>query len=133
MTQTLIVTVGTLEEVESRTRDAMAQARSDDGSGQNAPRRLTFADTDELGRVFSPRAIDLLRAIVRDEPESMRAAARLVDRDIRDVSRNLEQLAEYDIVEFVDEGRSKRPVVPYDEIQIDLGLPQGPGEEPATA
>jgi predicted transcriptional regulator len=122
MTRTLLVTVGTLDEVESRTREAMDRALSGGGPDEDAARRLTFEDTDELARVFSPRAIDLLRAIVREEPDSMRAAARLVDRDIKDVSRNLERLAEYDVVEFVEEGRSKRPVVPYDDIRIDLGL-----------
>lgn len=122
MSNTLIVTVGTLDDVESRSREAMAQALSGDHSDENAPRRLTFEDTDELARVFSPRSIDLLRALVREEPGSMREAARLVDRDIKSVSRNLEQLAEYDVVEFVEEGQSKRPVVPYDDIRIDLGL-----------
>mgnify|MGYP000477663795 CR=1 FL=1 len=38
------------------------------------------------------------------------------------VSRNLERLAEYGIVEFVDEGRSKRPVVPFDDIEVRLPL-----------
>lgn len=122
MSNTLIVTVGTLDDVESRSREAMAQALSGDHPDEDAPRRLTFEDTNELARVFSPRSIDLLRALVREEPDSMREAARLVDRDIKSVSRNLEKLAEYDVVEFVEEGRSKRPVVPYDDIRIDLGL-----------
>jgi predicted transcriptional regulator len=122
MTRTLLVTVGTLDGVETRTREAMNRALSEEAPDEDVPQRLTFEDTDELARVFSPRSIDLLRAIVRGEPDSMRAAARLVDRDIKDVSRNLERLAAYDVVEFVEEGRSKRPVVPYDQICIDLAL-----------
>lgn len=122
MSKTLIVTVGTLDDVEARSREAMAKALSEEEPSEEAPRRLTFEDTDELARVFSPRSIDLLRTLVREKPGSMREAARLVDRDIKSVARNLEQLTRYDIVEFVEDGQAKRPVVPYDDIQINLGL-----------
>jgi len=119
---TLIITVDSLANVEARSRDAFAKALDGEMPEEDAERRLSFADTDEFSRVLSPRAIDLLRTIARDEPESMREAARLVERDIKDVSRNLERLAEYGIVEFVEEGRSKRPVVPFDDIEVRLPL-----------
>ncbi|UIP00426.1 transcriptional regulator [Halobaculum sp. CBA1158] len=132
---TLIVTVGSLADVETRSHDAMERALSGDELNGDAPRRITFETADELVRVFSPRAIELLRTIASEEPGSMREAARLVDRDIKDVSRNLDRLAEYDVIEFVEEGRSKRPVVPYDDIRIDLGLRDRDGStgEPAGA
>ncbi|QZP36817.1 transcriptional regulator [Halobaculum magnesiiphilum] len=132
---TLIVTVGSLADVEARSRDAMERALSGDEPSADAPRRITFETADELARVFSPRAIELLRTIASEEPGSMREAARLVGRDIKDVSRNLDRLAEYDVIEFVEEGRSKRPVVPYDDIRIDLGLRDHDGStsEPAGA
>lgn len=120
--QTLVVTVGSLDDVEERAQTAIAQALADDSPTEEGPRRITFESTDELGRVFSPRAIDLIRTVAREEPESMREAARLVDRDIKDVSRNLARLEEYDVIQYEEDGQSKRPVVPYDDIQIDLGL-----------
>lgn len=119
---TLIITVDSLTEVETRSRDAFAQALDGGLPDEDATRRLSFADTDEFSRVLSPRAIDLLRTLAREEPASMREAARLVERDIKDVSRNLERLAEYGIVEFTEEGRAKRPVVPFDDIEIRLPL-----------
>ncbi|WP_049947923.1 HVO_A0114 family putative DNA-binding protein [Candidatus Halobonum tyrrellensis] len=122
---TLIVTVESLADVEARTRDAFDKALSGDVPDEDAPHRLSFGDTDEMAVVFSPRAIDLLRTVAREEPASMREAARMVDRDIKDVSRNLDQLAEYGVVEFVEEGRAKRPVVPFDDIEIRLPLRAG--------
>lgn len=119
---TLIVTVESLGTVKRRTADAFEQARDGDVPEQDAPRRVSFETTDQLMQVFTPRAIDLLQAIAREEPGSMREAARSVDRDIKQVSANLERLAEYGVVELVDEGRAKRPVVPYDEIDIRLPL-----------
>ncbi|ERJ07393.1 Helix-turn-helix domain protein [Halorhabdus tiamatea SARL4B] len=119
---TLIVTVESIGTVQQRTRDAFEQALDDDTPAEDAPRRLSFETTDQLGQVFTPRAIDLLQAIAEGEPVSIREAARLVDRDIKQVSENLERLKEYGVVELVDEGRAKRPVVPYDEIDIQLPL-----------
>ena len=134
MTQTtLIVTVESLGTVKRRTADAFEQALDGDVSEKDAPRRISFETTDQLLQVFTPRAIDLVQAIAQEEPESMREAARLVDRDIKQVSENLGRLAEYDVVEFVDDGRAKRPVVPYDEIDIQLPLREGVKTDAAPA
>lgn len=119
---TLIVTVESLGAVQRRTASAFDQARADDHPTDDAPRRLSFETTDQLGTVFTPRAIDLLRAIAQEGPESIRETARLVDRDIKQVSANLHRLEDYGVVEFIQEGRAKRPIVPYDEIDIRLPL-----------
>jgi len=123
MTQnTLIVTVESISAVKQRTAEAFERALDDGVPDEDAPRRLSFENTDQLAQVLTPRAIDLLQAIAQQGPASIREATRLVDRDIKQVSENLERLEEYGIVEFVDEGRAKRPVVPYDEIDIQLPL-----------
>ena len=130
--KTLIVTVESLESVEARTDDALERALAGDVPDEDAPRRLSFETTDQLNRVFSPRAIELLQAIAQEEPASMREAARLVERDIKQVSENLERLEEYAVIEFVEEGRAKRPVVPYDEIDIRLPLRHTPTRDSAA-
>lgn len=123
MTQkTLIVTVESISAVQQRTAEAFEQALDDGVPNEETPRRLSFETTDQLAQVFTPRAIDLLQAIAQKEPASIRETTRLVDRDIKQVSENLDRLEEYGIVEFIDEGRAKRPVVPYDEIDIQLPL-----------
>ena len=130
---TLIVTVESIGEVQHRTAEAFEEALSDDSSTTDAPRRLSFETTDQLAQVFTPRAIDLLQVIAQDEPASIREAARLVNRDIKQVSANLERLEEYSVVEFEDEGRAKRPVVAYDEIDIQLPLRRSPDTDVASA
>ncbi|RJX47871.1 HVO_A0114 family putative DNA-binding protein [Halonotius pteroides] len=130
---TLIVTVESIGETQHRTAEAFEQALSDERPADDAPRRLSFETTDQLAQVFTPRAIDLLQVIAQDEPASIREAARLVDRDIKQVSENLERLEEYGVVEFEDEGRAKRPVVKYDEIDIQLPLRQRAETDTAPA
>lgn len=128
----LIVSVESLPAVRKRTDDALERALAGDVPESDAPRRLSFETTDQLARVFSPRAIDLLRSVARNEPASMREAARLVDRDIKQVSENLERLSRYGVVEFREDGRAKRPVVPYDEIDIRLPLRDESGNSDAV-
>ena len=108
---TLIVTVEWIGAVQQHTTDAFEQALGDNTPDEHSPRRLRFATTDQLAHVFTPRAIDLLQAIAQEEPASTREAACLVDRDIRQVSENLERLEEHGIVEFLNEGCAKRPIV----------------------
>jgi predicted transcriptional regulator len=72
--------------------------------------------------LLSPTNLSLLRAIREHEPESMRAAATLVDRDFKDVHRNLTELEALNVIEFEQEGRSKRPIVRFDEIDIAVSL-----------
>lgn len=83
---------------------------------------LSLPDEEALHRLFSPRNLELLRVIGGEGPASMREAARLVDRDIKEVSRNLNDLADMGVIEFVQEGRSKRPVVQYDNIEVTVPL-----------
>jgi len=52
----------------------------------------------------------------------MREAADLVGRDFKEVHRNLTELAALNVIELHEDGRSKRPVVRFDEIDIELSL-----------
>jgi predicted transcriptional regulator len=66
-------------------------------------------------------------------PESIRALAGRLDRDVHDVHDDLHLLAEYGIVHFEEDGRAKKPYVPYDtvRIEVEFGLPRG--EESAAS
>ena len=95
---------------------------------------LSIEDLETFGRIFRSTNLELLEAIVEHEPESIRELARLVDRNPPEVLENVNELTDYGLVELKEEGRAKRPVVWYDEIDVDLPLtrPSG-GENPASA
>ncbi|WP_049948005.1 HVO_A0114 family putative DNA-binding protein [Candidatus Halobonum tyrrellensis] len=92
------------------------------GEQPEHPHSLSVPDLEALEDIFTERNLELVRAIRHHEPESMRAAARLVDRDIKNVSTALNRLAELGLVEIEQDGRSKRPVVTYDDIRIEINL-----------
>lgn len=119
-TTTLTVRTGSGEQTRAETRQRV-QALED---GDPVPPRhvLVLADEDDLQRLLSPANLALLRSIRRHEPASMRAAAELVDRDFKEVHRNLTELEQLNVIEFEEAGRAKRPVVRFDEIDIEVSL-----------
>lgn len=94
----------------------------EDGEDIDDRHVLVLEDEAELHRLLRPKNLELLRAVREYEPGSMREAADLVDRDIKDVHRNLEELESLNVVSLETEGRSKRPVVRFDELDIEVSL-----------
>lgn len=101
--------------------------------GEDVPAQegaLVVDDLETLGRIFRPTNLELLDAILQHEPESIRALARAVDRNPPEVLDNINELVNYGLVELEAHGRSKRPVLWYDDIAIDI--PLGPRGGPGT-
>lgn len=88
----------------------------------------TFHDSDQLHQVTRPKNLELLRTIAREKPAGIRETARLVGRDVRQVHRNLTELEELGLIDFEEEGQSKRPIVWYDTIEVDLPLLDSDGD-----
>lgn len=121
--RTLHVYVGEANRLREQTKEMLRAAEADDEPEDVGHTHvLNFESESELTRLLSPANLALLRAIRQHEPESMRAAAAIVDRDFKEVHRNLTELAELGVIELVDDGRSKRPVTQYDDIEVHYSL-----------
>ncbi|WP_243700368.1 HVO_A0114 family putative DNA-binding protein [Halorussus pelagicus] len=83
---------------------------------------LSLPDEEALDRVLNPKNLALLRATLNDEPASVRELARAVERDVKNVSTAVNELAELGVLELEQDGRAKRPVVWYDEIEVRYSL-----------
>jgi len=83
---------------------------------------LSLESLTTFGRVFRPTNLELLEAIVDHEPGSIRELARVVDRHPPEVLENVDELADYGLLELEAEGSAKRPVVWYDEIDVDIPI-----------
>ncbi|ELY41282.1 hypothetical protein C497_00920 [Halalkalicoccus jeotgali B3] len=79
--------------------------------------------------------MELLEKVMQHPPESIRALADRLDRDVHDVHNDLHLLAEYGIIHFEEDGRAKKPYVPYSTvwIEVEFGLRRGEGSESATS
>ncbi len=131
MTRTLHVRIQSGDRSDLEERLAAIDAGEDVEPGEPT---LSIEDLETFGRVFRSTNLELLEAIVEHEPESIRELARIVDRNPPEVLENVNELADYGLVELKEEGRSKRPVVWYDEIDVDLPLTTSSGGgKPASA
>lgn len=117
----LKVTVGERARLDQETRRRIEAAQEGEALDDARP-VLNFESYTELSRLLSPKNLELLEAIAENEPESIRAAADLVDRDYKQVHRNLTELEDIGVIRLEGEGNGKprQPVLAYDGLEIDI-------------
>lgn len=86
--------------------------------------RHGFHDTlvlarERAGDVFHERRLEILDHLADHEPRSVRALADELDYDKGVVSRDLQRLAELDVVEYVDAGRAKAPRLKHRHVAVE--------------
>jgi len=122
---TLKVTIGERDRLNQRTRSRIKAAQEgEDQDLDDAQPILDFGSYTELSRLLSPKNLELLEVISKHEPESIREAAELVDRDYKQVHRNLSELDDIGVIEFKADGSgtAKKPKLKYDGLEIDISF-----------
>ncbi len=117
---TLRVTVESFDEMRKDTHE-MAEAVAE---GDAPPATVSFATIGELRKILTPRRVELLQTLMQIDgaAESITALADALDRDYRAVHDDVTRLADYGLVFIVEDGRSKRPYLPYEHIHLDVDL-----------
>lgn len=90
----------------------------EDGESVDQPTTITFPDEKLLAETFNEQTYTLLNVIRDEAPSSIRETARLVERDKKNVHEELTTLEALGVIRFEQEGQSKRPIVPYDDLII---------------
>ena len=118
---TLKITVGERNRIDQRTRSRIEAAQEGEDLDDAQP-VLNFGSYAELSRLLSPKNLELLEAISEHEPGSIRAAADTVNRDYKQVHRNLSELEDIGVIEFEGggSGQAKKPKLAYDGLEIDI-------------
>lgn len=118
---TLKVTVGDRDRLDKQTRHRLEAAQTGEEL-EDAQPVLNFETYADLSRLLRPTNIELLGAIADQAPASIREAADLVDRDYKQVHRNLSELEDIGVIEFEGggSGQAKQPVLAYDGLEIDI-------------
>lgn len=118
---TLRITAKPFEESKEATLDAIERWEE----GEEVPHVVNFQDASRLQRILTPRRLELVRSLMGERADSIRALADRLERDVRQVHDDLQLLSEYRIVHFTEVGGAKQPFVPYEtvQIQVELGEP----------
>jgi predicted transcriptional regulator len=127
---TLVVTVKSSSEFHDGVTDGIEALER--GDTVDSTPTLSFTSYDDLMETLTPRVLDLIEAIRQEEPASINETARVVDRDVKNVHEELSRLAQLGIVFFEEDGQSKRPVVWFEELIINLPFDPEAGDT-ATA
>ena len=120
---TLCITSKPFEEHKESTLDRAERWEQ----GEEVPHVVNFQDASRLQRVLTPRRLELVRSLLDEPAESIRDLADRLDRDVRQVHDDLGVLSEYRIVHFREEGRAKKPHIPYDTVKIEVELSKSLG------
>jgi predicted transcriptional regulator len=115
---TLRITSTPYEEHKAEALDRIEQWED----GAEVPHVVNFQDASRLQRVLTPRRLELIRSLLDDPADSIRALADRLDRDVRQVHDDLGLLSEYRIVHFREDGGAKQPHIPYDTISMEVTL-----------
>jgi len=122
---TLHITVGDRAQRREDTLQFIQTAEADELDESDERAVLQFGTYDDLVDSLTPLRLDLIQAIAKERPSSMREAARLVDRDVSDVHADLKQLEVLGILELKEggSGGAIQPVVPFDKIEMHIDYP----------
>jgi predicted transcriptional regulator len=122
---TLKITFGEAEEHREEARERLRRAEageSGEAIEQDVRFILNFEDLADVERLMRTANLELIEAIVSHHPESIRQTAATVDRDYREVHRNLQELASLGVIEFVENGQNKKPVLREGTENIDFSI-----------
>ena len=128
---TLVVTVKSSSEFHDDVTDGIEALEQKDAVDSTPT--LSFTSYDDLMETLTPRVLDLIEAIRREEPASINETARVVERDVKNVHEELSRLAQLGIIFFEEDGQSKLPVVWFDELIINLPFDPEAGDTATAA
>ena len=122
---TLHITVGDRDQLREDTLQFVRTTEGDDLEARDGKTTLQFGTYDDLVDSLTPLRLELVRAIAEHAPDSMRATARLVDRDVSDVHSDLKGLETLGVIELREggPGGAMQPVVPFDRIEMHIDYP----------
>lgn len=107
-------------------KELLDVARKVDRGEDVSHRKLVFDSYEAFRKVLTPERLKILHVIREEEPKSIYELAKILGRDRRNVIKDLEVLEMMGLIEFVEEQRGrrkvKRPVVPYDEIDVSISV-----------
>lgn len=114
MTKQLVIGIAPLQYIRQRTIDIAA--------GRVTPEpddpKVWFTSLESLGRLLNDKNTAMLETIRDYHPSTVSELAQLTHRAQSNVSRTLAKMAYFQLVQLLDNGVSKTPVVDWDEIMI---------------
>jgi len=108
-----------LEEAKSTMKKIMA------GEKVSRKKGLYFENLDAMRKVLTPKRLELLHTIKEKQPQSVYKLAKLMNRDLKNVTQDLAFLERLGLVELKktkDKRAKTTPSVDYDKILLEIAV-----------
>lgn len=96
------------------------------GESVRKQRGVYFENLDSFRKVLTEKRLALLHAVKQQKPDTIHELARLLGRDVKNVSDDLKYLAELGLVSLdkstEGSGRRVAPRVTYEKIRIEIAI-----------
>ncbi len=121
------VTIGikSIEEVLGDAKSVMKKLESGDKVRKNPP-GIYFDSLETMRKAITPERVKILRVIRGRQPKSIYELAKLISRNLKNVSDDVHYLAELGLLELEKaktNGREKTtPMVKYDKILLEIAV-----------
>jgi predicted transcriptional regulator len=99
---TLHITVGDRKQLSEEALRFVQDAEVDDRSDRDNKTVIQFGSYSDFVDSPRPLRLELIQAIAEGDPQSMREAARLVERDVSEVHSDLKHLETVEVIQFED-------------------------------
>lgn len=108
---TFIATVESEAEFYRSVEDGIKALEQDAPEEVDGTPVVSFTSYDQLLRTITPETLSLIETIWRNEPSSINEVARVTGRDVSNAHGGLTRLGNMGLIDLVEDGQSKRPVV----------------------
>jgi predicted transcriptional regulator len=84
-----------------------------------------FTNIDAFRKAITPKRIELLQCIKKNNPTSIRHLSTLIDRDIKNVSDDIRFLDQVGLIDFKENNANEKaikPFVNYDKIMFEIAV-----------
>lgn len=113
---------------ETAKQRALDDARKFDEGEPSTGARITCVEASDVQRLLTPKQLELLETLMSRDVDSIRELSDVLDRNPSEVHADVHTLEDYGVVELRDESQAKKPVVPYDEVEINVNLSRNTAE-----
>lgn len=86
------------------------------------PPGVYFTNLDAFRKALTQKRLELLHTIRLEKPASIQQLARIVHRDIKNVSLDIKYLSQIGLVELKEQNNCLYPIVDYDRIELDIAV-----------
>jgi len=86
------------------------------------PAGVYFTNLNAFRKALTQKRLELLHAIREGKPTSLHHLARIVHRDIKNVSVDVKYLSQIGLVELQEKDNRLFPIVDYERIELDIAV-----------